>query len=494
MSKKQKVSIDLSNLPELTNPVYFPHYDTKSRYLVLMGGGSSGKSVFTAQKVIYRTLTQPGQRILVVRKVKADLRDSCFAELKNIIETWELDKLFEIPRGRSSELYIRCLNGNEILFYGLDDVEKRKSISGITSMWIEEASEITPEDFRQLDIRMRGKTKWYKQIILSFNPISITHWLKTEFFDQKKEDSTVIRTTYKDNIFLDEEAIKVLEGFKDVDEYYYTVYCLGEWGVTGQTVYNGKAVTNRLLEVRNLPPVARGSFVYQMQDEKIVDSSIRFVSDPKGPLIVYEMPQRGFPYVLGGDIAEGGMNFSVGQVRNNVSWNQAAVWRGQVDTDVYAHQMYCLGRIFNNALIGIEANFDTHPIKELTRLGYKNQYAREHIDKFTNISTQRFGWNTTKVTRPFAIAQHVALARDHIDTFNCPVTLDEMLTFVRDEKGKPQAQEGKQDDTILADAICLAIRDQQTREIEIAPVQKKQIPRELITEEDKPPADTYIGW
>jgi phage terminase large subunit len=59
-----------------------------------------------------------------------------------------------------------------------------------------------------------------------FNPISITHWLKGEFFDYRKPNATVIETNYKDNKFLTNEDIAVLEGFKETDEYYYMVYCL----------------------------------------------------------------------------------------------------------------------------------------------------------------------------------------------------------------------------------------------------------------------------
>ena len=186
-----KLKIDLSRLPELTNEKYYPLYNNKSRYLILKGGGSSGKSVFVGQKLIYRSLKEKGHRFLVIRKVGQDIRDSAFAQLKRTISAWGMEELFYIPAGRSSDLYLKCnISGSEFLFCGLNDVERLKSIEGITGIWIEEASEITAEDFRQLDIRMRGKTKHYKQIIISFNPVSITHWLKKEFFDHAKEDCT----------------------------------------------------------------------------------------------------------------------------------------------------------------------------------------------------------------------------------------------------------------------------------------------------------------
>jgi phage terminase large subunit len=228
----------------------------------------------------------------------------------------------------------------------------------------------------------------------------------------------------------------------------------------GKTVFNAQLVTDRLIRVRDKKPI-RGTFVFKYENQMIVDNSIRFVEDENGELTIYEKPIAGVPYVIGGDISEGGIDYSVGQVRNNLTWNQAAVWRGQVDTDIYSKQMYCLGKYYNEALIGIEINFDLHPVKELQRLGYYNQYIRETMDSYTEQTQKKYGFRTDRVTRPVIIANYVALVRDHIDSFNDVATLEEMLTFVRNENGKPEAQKGKHDDTILADCICLEIRSQQ---------------------------------
>ena len=137
---------------------------------------------------------------------------------------------------------ITCLNGNSMIFMGLDDVEKLKSIVGITGVWIEEASELTREDFMQLDLRLRGRTAQYKQIILTFNPISVLNWLKKHFFDVPKEITTVLRTTYKDNRFIDPEYAQVIEDLKDQDYVYYQVYALGEWGILGNLIFTNYVV------------------------------------------------------------------------------------------------------------------------------------------------------------------------------------------------------------------------------------------------------------
>lgn len=233
------IKIDLTALPELTNDIYYPLYKDTSRYLVLYGGAGSGKSVFAAQKILVRMLTEQPHRFLVARKVARTLRFSVFSLFQDLIAQWSLSPLFKINK---SDMTITCTNGNQIIFAGLDDVEKLKSIAGITGIWIEEASELEERDFHQLDLRLRGPTKHYKQIILTFNPISALHWLKKEFFDYKKDNATVLKTTYKDNKFLDLEYAKVLEELKFKDRTYYNIYALGEWGILGNLVFTNYVI------------------------------------------------------------------------------------------------------------------------------------------------------------------------------------------------------------------------------------------------------------
>lgn len=440
----------LKRLRDGSNDTFWPLFRDHSRYLVLCGGGGSGKSIFAGRKLLERVTSEPGHRWLVCRKVAKTLADSCFAQLRGQIAESYPDAGAKILSG---ELEIRFANGSIILFAGLDDVEKLKSIYNITGIWIEEASELTEADFNQLDIRLRGETKYYKQIILSFNPISITHWLKRRFFDTQDSRATTHRSTYKDNRFLDDEAIRTLEAFKDSDPYYYQVYCLGEWGVTGKTVFDGQAVAERLGRIPE--PVKRGFWEYS--DDM---SEIRW-QDGSGPVTIYREPEEGRPYVIGGDTSGEGSDFFVAQVLDNITGEQVAVLRHQYDEDTYAKQVFCLGRYFNDALVGIEANFSSYPIKRLEQLGYRNQYIREQEDTYTGAIRKAFGFRTTATTRPVIIGTLVEAMRDGINLVNDRTTLEEMLTFVRNEKLRPEAEEGAHDDCVLSLAIAWYIRPQQ---------------------------------
>jgi len=231
-------TIDLTGITKTINPAYLPVLNSKKRNNVMVGGASSGKSYDTAEILLYKILGEPGHRLLVVRKVGRTLKHSVFDQLRAVILSWDMYDLFTVNK---TELTITCkVNGNEILFTGLDDVEKLKSIYGVTDIWIEEASEITEGEYQQLDLRLRGETKFKKQIYLTMNPISAQHWVKERFFDRDEPDTFTHRTTYKDNHYIDKDTISRLESIQD--PYYKSVYVMGEWGVYGNIVFSNYVV------------------------------------------------------------------------------------------------------------------------------------------------------------------------------------------------------------------------------------------------------------
>lgn len=449
-------------LSETSNKAFMPLFFDEHRFLVLKGGAGSGKSVFAARKLIERAFAEPGHRFLVCRKVAKTLRESCW---RNI-----LNQLSEYYPGRyspnKSDLTITCDNGSTFLFAGLDDVEKLKSIVDVTGEWIEEASELLEGDLNQLNIRLRGETREYKQIILTFNPINITHWLKIRFFDRRDPEARTHESTYKDNRFLPEDDRKVLEAFKDTDRYYYEVYCLGMWGTTGMTVFNGEAVTKRLLD--NVQPVRTGYMAYD--DDGLTLTNIRFVDDKNGPIKVYKEPEPGVPYVFGCDTAGDGSDSNVAQGIDNRNGEQVCTLRQQYDEDVFAKQVYCLGVWYNTALIGIETNWSTYPVRELERLNYPKQYVRETVDNYTHKIKKAYGFETNMKTRPVIISELVKAVREDITLVCDKDTLTEMLTFIRNEKFRPEAEEGAHDDCVMSLAIAHYIRPQQ----DYLPAEKKK--------------------
>ena len=159
------------------------------------------------------------------------LSATVFAELKTVIEDAGATSLFTIT---SSPLKIKFnSNGNEIIFRGMDDENKLKSISGINLIWMEEADNFTIHDFLQANTRLRGKSDYIKQLFISFNPTSELSWLKPTFFDQDNPyegKALVLETTYRDNLFLEKEDIEAMELSGRSDMNFMRVYLNGEWG------------------------------------------------------------------------------------------------------------------------------------------------------------------------------------------------------------------------------------------------------------------------
>ena len=195
-----------------------------------------------AQRCIYDLLK--GRNYLIVRNVSNTIRTSTFNEIRKVISAWNLSGLFRINK---SEMTVTCANGRQILFKGLDDSEKIKSVTpekgALTDIWVEEATECKEEDIKQLEKRLRGISSVKKRLVMSFNPIMQTHWLFKKYFAGFFDSDTVyqdealfiLKTTYKNNRFLEPDDIAALEN--ETDEYWYSVYTLGNWGVLGDIIF-----------------------------------------------------------------------------------------------------------------------------------------------------------------------------------------------------------------------------------------------------------------
>ena len=170
--------IQISLKKRIFNPVYYPHLtDYNKRYEVYYGGAGSGKSVFIAQKLVYRAI-QSQRKILVLRKVNSTTKNSTFSLLLKILSDW---KILSYCKVNKSDYSIILPNDSQFLCMGLDDPEKLKSIAGITDVWMEEATEFTQDDFNQVDLRIREQID-NSQIMLSFNPVSKANWCYLNFF------------------------------------------------------------------------------------------------------------------------------------------------------------------------------------------------------------------------------------------------------------------------------------------------------------------------
>ena len=225
------------------NPAYIPYMNKPQFLQIFFGGSSSGKSFFITDKIVLDVLN--GVNWLCCRNVGNTIKRSVFNEVTKSISSMGVKQYFAINK---SDMLITCkLNEKQIMFCGLDDVEKVKSITPangvLERIFIEEATEIKRDAYMQLKKRLRGKSTHSKHIFMAFNPILKSHWIYKEFFGKwednktvyEDEDKLIVKTTYKDNVFLTDEDRKLLED--ETDPYFYNVYSLGNWGILGNVIF-----------------------------------------------------------------------------------------------------------------------------------------------------------------------------------------------------------------------------------------------------------------
>jgi phage terminase large subunit len=275
------------------NKKYLKYLDAQQRTQIFFGGSSSGKSVFACQRAVRDVCA--GRNYLICRNVQGTIKKSIFNEIMKAISFFKLMDLFTVNR---TDLVITFLpNQAQILFVGLDDPEKIKSITPIrgviTDILIEEATETEHNAVKQLYKRLRGKSKFKKRVTLLFNPILKTHWIYTTYFKNwndndsiyEDEDLLILHSTYKDNKFLTSDDVKGLED--ETDEYFYNVYSLGKWGILGAVIFKNWEVAD-LAEIKKYADNFRVGLDFGYSND---ESAVVFLHFDKKKKIIYVLAE-----------------------------------------------------------------------------------------------------------------------------------------------------------------------------------------------------------
>ena len=289
------------------NGAYMPYlYDYSHRYEVYYGGAGSGKSVFIAQKLILKALKSK-RKVLIIRKTLNSQKDSCW---RLILEQLSDLNIRHMCKVRITDFAIELPNGSVMLFKGLDDSERIKSIVGITDIWIEEATELIEEDFDQLDLRLRARADSL-QMFVSFNPISKVNYVYRKWFAETAvvgDDTLIVKTTYKDNRFLPEEYIQSLENKIHTNPTYYRIYALGEFCSLDKLVYNN-------WRVQAFEPPADGKL--------IVGLDFGFTNDPTA--IVASIVKGDDIYVFREYTGTGKTNQQIAEIITNMGFAKSTI-------------------------------------------------------------------------------------------------------------------------------------------------------------------------
>lgn len=203
----------VENRPTL-NPALRDFWLAPARNRVLYGGRASTKSWDAAG---FATFLADNYRLrfLCVRQFQNKIEESVYTLLKTQVERFGLTKRFNVMDRKILHRY----TGTEFLFYGLwRSIDEIKSLEGIDVLWIEEAHNLTEEQWKILEptIRKAGSQVW-----IVFNPKLATDFVYKRFVVNPPPNTVARRINYDENPFLSDTMREIIEAAKaaDYDEY-----------------------------------------------------------------------------------------------------------------------------------------------------------------------------------------------------------------------------------------------------------------------------------
>lgn len=338
------INIDMSNLRSIINDTFYPLLTNKNRYLLLRGSAGSGKSRFAIQKILIRILVGMSNgtihKILCVRKTQPALKRSVWALLKYYRFEWNLESLSIV---NNTDMTMSFVNGSQILCVGLDDVTKLKSIEGISSIFCEEATELSEQDVMQLDLRVRGQHKTYHQLIFCFNPIGRNNYIYKMFYENEHEDTTLHLSTWRDNKWLDKQYTDMLDNLKNKDFNVWKIYSEGSWGELENLIFNNWDIIDSIPSKYTESDAVFGadwgfihktSIVRVVKDEDDLFVKEEYYKDKQTNMDVIEWIQKYLPIqaILYGDSSEPARILECR--RNNINIKPSTKGKGSVKDSI----------------------------------------------------------------------------------------------------------------------------------------------------------------
>lgn len=252
------------------------------------------------------------RRVLFIRKVQSTLKDSLWSLVKTLLSD---AGIYDQCKLNQSNYEMTLPNGSEFIFKGLDDSEKIKSVAGVTDIVIEEATELTLDDFTQLNIRLRPEEP-NPQIFLMFNPVSKANWVYENLIINTPSNARVVQTTYLDNKFLNEEYKQELEKLKDTNPAYYKIYCLGEFATLDKLIFPN--YEKRILDINQMRKNQELKFFAAID--------FGYVNDPSA--IIWGMYDKANKtiYVLGEYVKKGMLNDEIAKTLINLGLSKEKIF------------------------------------------------------------------------------------------------------------------------------------------------------------------------
>ncbi len=209
----------------------------KYRYVINQGGSRSSKTYSILQLLIVLCLSDKIS-VSIVRQSFPSLRSSV---MRDFIELLKEMKIYDESSHQKTEHIYRFKNGSSVEFFSTDSEQKIRGRKR-DILYCNEGNELNFDVFNQLVLRTTGK------VLIDFNPSDTEHWIYELI---KQDNSILIKSTYKDNPFLEKDQVEYIENLINVDENYYKVYALGEKPISESRIYNHFKQYNQDVDYRD---------------------------------------------------------------------------------------------------------------------------------------------------------------------------------------------------------------------------------------------------
>ena len=241
----KKIEPKVLNVNPIFSPLFRDELD-QPRYYNVYGGRGSGKSFIASIATVQLSYSKYKHNVLYLRQTMNSIEDSSYKDIMDAIEFMGKERDFKVVKNR----IINKLTGSIISFKGIRSTTgaKLKSLSGFTTLVIEEAMEVESfEEFSKIDEGIRVKGKPLK-VILLYNPgVALGAWIHDEWFlDGKPNPEAFEDTVFMHSTFLDNEDNlnpSVVQRYKDLElkrPKYYVNTILAEWTLDSEgRVYDG---------------------------------------------------------------------------------------------------------------------------------------------------------------------------------------------------------------------------------------------------------------
>ena len=199
-------------------------YNNEARFIINEGGSRSSKTYSLCQLIMVYCLQNPQKVVSIIRKTFPALRATA---MRDFLEVLKEAGIYDKTSHNMSEHIYTFPNGSIVEFFSVDDEQKIRGRKRHVA-WCNEANELFLDDFTQLNMRTEQK------LIFDYNPSDSTSWL----YELPKDESILIKSTYRDNPFLPDSIKRQIEDLKRTDEALYQIYALGEHAISKSNIYS----------------------------------------------------------------------------------------------------------------------------------------------------------------------------------------------------------------------------------------------------------------